>query len=68
MMVQPRKRPFSVVAQGDVNLGGRLVQVDLDADIQLVGQYAQAYYLGTRRKPTLAATVRAHAEFTDEHL
>jgi uracil-DNA glycosylase len=31
--------------------------------VLLVGQYAQAYYLGRRRKATLAATVRAHAEY-----
>jgi uracil-DNA glycosylase len=34
----------------------------------LVGQYAQAYYLGTRRKPTLAATVRAWREYGSEFL
>ena len=31
--------------------------------VLLVGQFAQAYYLGQRRKATLAATVRAHAEY-----
>jgi uracil-DNA glycosylase len=29
----------------------------------LVGQYAQAYYLGERRKPTLTETVRAWREY-----
>ena len=29
----------------------------------LIGQYAQAYYLGERCKRTLTETVRAHAEF-----
>jgi len=29
----------------------------------LVGQYAQAYYLGARRKPTLTATVHAWREY-----
>jgi uracil-DNA glycosylase len=32
----------------------------------LAGQYAQAYCLGTRRKPTLTATVRAWAEYLPE--
>ena len=32
----------------------------------LVGQYAQAYYLGERRKKTLAATVHAWREYTPE--
>lgn len=36
--------------------------------ILLVGQYAQAYYLGARRKPTLAATVRAHREYEPRFL
>jgi len=31
--------------------------------ILLVGQYAQAYYLGPRRKRTLAETVRAYPEY-----
>ena len=31
--------------------------------ILLVGQYAQAYYLGPGRQATLAATVRAHAQY-----
>ncbi len=34
----------------------------------LVGQYAQAYYLGRRRKATLAATVQACREYLPEHL
>lgn len=34
----------------------------------LVGQYAQVYYLGARRKPTLTRTVRAWREFTPEFL
>ena len=34
----------------------------------LVGQYAQAYYLGERRKKTLAATVHAWREYTPEFL
>lgn len=29
----------------------------------LIGQYAQAYYLGDRRKPTLTETVRAYKDF-----
>lgn len=33
----------------------------------LVGQYAQAYYLGRRRKKTLADTVRAFAEYLPEY-
>lgn len=33
----------------------------------LVGQYAQAYYLGRRRKQTLADTVRAFAEYLPEY-
>lgn len=38
----------------------RLPAIEL---ILLVGQYAQAYYLGPRRKATLADTVRAHGEY-----
>lgn len=34
----------------------------------LVGSYAQAYYLGTRRKKTLAETVRACKEYLPEYL
>src|SRR3990172_8403648 len=34
----------------------------------LMGQYAQAYYLGERRKKTLAATVHAWREYTPEFL
>lgn len=34
----------------------------------LVGQYAQAYYLGTRRKPTLTETVRAWREYQPRYL
>lgn len=34
----------------------------------LVGQYAQAYYLGARRKPTLTATVRAWREYGPQFL
>lgn len=34
----------------------------------LIGQYAQAYFLRTRRKPSLTATVRAFAEYLPEHL
>lgn len=34
----------------------------------LVGQYAQAYYLGARRKPTLTATVHAWREYGPEFL
>jgi uracil-DNA glycosylase len=37
-----------------------LPQVELTL---LVGHYAQAYMLGTRRKKTLTDTVRAHAEY-----
>lgn len=33
----------------------------------LVGQYAQAYYLGRRRRKTLADTVRAFAEYLPEY-
>lgn len=33
----------------------------------LVGQYAQAYYLGQRRKKTLTETVRAFAEYLPEY-
>lgn len=36
--------------------------------ILLVGQYAQAFYLGARRKPTLAGTVRAFAEYAPRYL
>src|SRR5713101_7378120 len=32
----------------------------------LIGSYAQAYYLGSRRKETLAKTVRARAEYLPE--
>ena len=32
----------------------------------LVGSYAQAYYLGARRKKTLAETVRAREEYLPE--
>jgi len=32
----------------------------------LVGSYAQQYYLGERRKPTLAATVRAFRQYQPE--
>lgn len=34
----------------------------------LVGQYAQAYYLGERRKKTLAQTVRAWREYAPDFL
>ena len=34
----------------------------------LVGSYAQAYYLGTRRQPTLDATVRAWQSFLPDFL
>jgi uracil-DNA glycosylase len=34
----------------------------------LVGRYAQAHYLGARRKSTLAATVRAWREYAPEFL
>jgi uracil-DNA glycosylase len=34
----------------------------------LVGQYAQAHYLGARRGPTLTATVRAWREYLPEFL
>lgn len=33
----------------------------------LVGQYAQAYYLGRRRRKTLADTVRAFAQYLPEY-
>jgi len=36
--------------------------------VLLVGQYAQAWYLGTRREATLAATVRAHAQYEPRFL
>lgn len=36
--------------------------------VLLIGQYAQAYYLGARRQATLAATVRAHAEYEPRFL
>ena len=32
----------------------------------LIGSYAQAYYLGSRRKKTLAETVRAREEYLPE--
>jgi uracil-DNA glycosylase len=35
--------------------------------ILLVGQYAQAYYLGERRKPTLTNTVRAWREYAPRY-
>lgn len=34
----------------------------------LIGQYAQAYFLGARRKPTLTATVRAAGEYLPQFL
>jgi len=34
----------------------------------LVGQYAQAYYLGARRRPTLTETVHAWREYLPEFL
>ena len=34
----------------------------------LIGQYAQAYYLGARRRPTLTATVHAWREYGPEFL
>jgi uracil-DNA glycosylase len=34
----------------------------------LVGQYAQAYYLGERRKPTLTATVQTWRDYLPEYL
>jgi uracil-DNA glycosylase len=34
----------------------------------LVGQYAQAWFLGAARKATLTDTVRAHREYADRHL
>ena len=34
----------------------------------LIGQYAQAYYLGDRRKKTLNETVRNFAEYLPEFL
>ncbi|MGH8397176.1 MAG: uracil-DNA glycosylase family protein [Gammaproteobacteria bacterium] len=34
----------------------------------LIGQYAQAYYLGKRRKETLTATVRAWREYWPDYL
>lgn len=34
----------------------------------LVGRYAQAYYLGQRRKATLGATVQAYADYMPEFL
>ena len=40
-----------------------LATLPQDAVILLCGQYAQRYYLGQRRKPTLSATVAAHAEY-----
>jgi uracil-DNA glycosylase len=36
--------------------------------ILLVGQYAQAFYLGSRRHPTLAGTVHAFAEYGPRYL
>jgi uracil-DNA glycosylase len=36
--------------------------------VLLVGQYAQAFYLGARRKATLAATVQAHEEYEPRFL
>ena len=34
----------------------------------LIGQYAQAYFLGARRKPSLGETVRAWREYLPGHL
>ena len=34
----------------------------------LIGQYAQAYYLGTRRKKTLSETVQAYQEYLPDFL
>jgi len=36
--------------------------------VLVIGQHAQAYYLGRRCKETLAATVRAFAEYLPEYL
>jgi uracil-DNA glycosylase len=41
----------------------QLPRIDLTL---LVGQYAQAHYLGDRRKPSLAGTVRAYADYLPE--
>ncbi len=46
-------------------LRGLLPKVGL---ILLIGQYAQAYYLGKRRKKTLRETVLAYAEYLPEFL
>ena len=34
----------------------------------LIGSYAQAHYLGTRRRATLTETVRAYREYLPEHV
>ncbi|HVR65525.1 MAG TPA: uracil-DNA glycosylase family protein, partial [Verrucomicrobiae bacterium] len=34
----------------------------------LVGQYAQAHYLGDRRKPTMSETVRAWRDYAPEFI
>lgn len=34
----------------------------------LIGMYAQAYYLGTRRKKTMTETVKAWSEYQSDHL
>jgi uracil-DNA glycosylase len=36
--------------------------------VLLIGQYAQAHYLGERRKPTLTATVQAWREYLPRYL
>ncbi len=40
-----------------------LRQLPTNAIVVLVGQYAQAHYLGARRKPSLTATVQAFEEY-----
>ena len=34
----------------------------------LIGQYAQTYYLGDKRSPTLTETVRAWSDFAPEYM
>jgi uracil-DNA glycosylase len=43
----------------------RLPEIELTL---LIGQYAQRHYLGNRRKPTLARTVEAWAEYAPRYV
>lgn len=53
--------PSSKRCSGIVNLGPR--GLSEDHLLVLAGQYAQAYYLGLKRKKTLTETVQAYDEY-----